>query len=128
MPGCRSSQCVLISFPRPAQSWKQPEKVFGGRGGDFIRRDVEESGQGPGGLGHQGRLVALAAMRGGSEPGRVGFHQNPVQWHAGGHVAQRLRLGVGEIAGKGDQKAKVERAPRLLPTAAETVHDAAQAG
>ena len=45
-----------------------------------------------------------------------------------GHIAERLRLGIGEIAGKRDQESEVERAARLLPSAAEAVHDAAQSG
>ena len=77
---------------------------------------------------HPGRLVALAAIGRRGQPGGVGFHQHPVQRHAGGHIAQRLGLGIGEISGKGDQKAQVQRAPRLLPSGAEAVHDAAQPG
>ena len=63
-----------------------------------------------------------------SEPGGVGFDQDAVERHAGRHVAQGLRLGIGKIAGKRDQKTKIERALRLLPTPAETVHYAAKAG
>ena len=77
---------------------------------------------------HPGRLVALAAMGRGSQPGGVGLHQKPVQRQPRGHVAQRLGLGIGQISGKRDQKAQVQRAPRLLPSAAEAVHDAAQSG
>ena len=64
----------------------------------------------------------------GASQGASVSDQDSIQRHAHGHVAQRLRLGVGEIAGKGDQKSHVERAPRLLPAGAETVHNAAQPG
>src|SRR5208283_1892063 len=69
---------------------KKPVKIFRSGGGDFRLGDIEQSGQSLGGLNHKSRLVALAALGGGSEPGRVGFHQNPVQWHAGGHFAKRF--------------------------------------
>ena len=118
----------LYQFPTSGRTGKQPEKVFRGCGGDFFGCRTLSSPASAGGLGHQGRLVALAAIGRGSEPGRVGFDQDAVEGHAGGHVAERLRLGIGKIAGKGEEEAQVERAPRLLPSAAEAVHDAAQAG
>ena len=79
-------------------------------------------------LGDVSRLIALAAERVGSEPRSVCFHQSAIERHARGNIAQRLCLGVRQIAGEGDQESEIERAPGLLPTSAETMHYAAEAG
>ena len=85
------------------------------------------SRQDAGGADDPGRLIALAAIGRRGQPGGIGLDQNGVEGQAGGHVAQGLGLGIGEIAGERDQKTEVERAAGLLPSAAEAVHDAAQA-
>ena len=79
-------------------------------------------------LRHKCRLIALAPERSWSEPGRVSLHQYAIEGDACSDIAQGLRLGVGEVAGERDEKAEIERAPRLLPTPAETMHYAAKAG
>ena len=57
-------------------------------------------GHRPGGFHDEGGFVALAAMSRRSQPGGVGFDQKPVQRQTGGHIAQRLGLGISQIAGE----------------------------
>ncbi len=71
-------------------------------------------------------LIALAATGCGCEPRGVRFHEDAVERHAGGNIAKRLRLGIGEIAGKRNQEAKVQRAASLVPATAKAVHDSAK--
>src|ERR1700691_3086864 len=87
---------------------KQPEKAFRGGGGDFFIGNPEQTGQGMGGAGNKGGFVTLAAIGSRCQPWGVGLDQNPIQWDAGGHLAQELGLGIGEIAGEGDQEAEIE--------------------
>ena len=72
---------------------KKPIEVFRGGSGNFGLGDVEQPGQGTGGLDDKSGFVALAAKGCRREPGRVGLDQDAVQRHARGHFAQGLRLG-----------------------------------
>ena len=130
MPECQPPVQVRssISFPCRTARWNRRKKFCVVAAAISSVATSSSSASVRAVCGDQGGLVALAAIGGGREPGRVGFDQDAVERQAGGHVAQGLRLGVGEVAGKGDEEAEVERAPRLLPPAAEAVHDAAQAG
>src|SRR5581483_903588 len=107
---------------------KQPVEVFRGRRPDFVFIDFEQLSQDARRFCHGGRLIALAAAICGSQPRSVRFHQYAIQRQPGGYIAQRLSFGIRKIAGKGDEKSQIERPPRFLPSAAEAVHDAAQAG
>ena len=53
-------------------------------------------------------FVALAAVGSGRQPGGVGLNQNPIQWDAGGHIAQGLGLALME---------------EYLPGRTENLHD-----
>jgi hypothetical protein len=105
---------------------KQPEEICGRRCGDFIVPNVEQASQNLSRLDHQRWLIALATMKGRRKPGCVGFNEEPFQRNAPGNVAERLRLGISKITGKRDQETKIEGMSRLLPAAAEAVHDAAK--
>ncbi len=107
---------------------KQSAEVFRGGIGDLLRGDGEEAGEGLGGTGDEGRFVAFAAVGCGGEPGGIGLDKDAVEGELRGDVAQGLGLGVGEVAGEGDEKAAVERAAGLFIARAEAMHDAAEAG
>src|SRR5208282_2442594 len=72
------------------------------------------------------RLVALAAMRNRGQVGRVGFDQHAVERNHLRRVADRLRLGKGDIAGKRNHETQIERPPRMLDASREAVQNAAQ--
>src|ERR1039458_4267873 len=107
---------------------EQAKEVCGGCIGDFIWCDIEETRQDLSRLRYERRLIALAALGSGGEPWRIRFNEDTVERHAGGNIAERLRLGIGEIAGERDQEAKVQRAASLFPTTAKAVHDPAKSG
>ena len=54
-------------------------------------------------------LVALAAMRHRREKRRIGLNEHAVERNHAGSVANVLRLGKGDVAGKGDHEAQIER-------------------
>jgi hypothetical protein len=117
----------LYQFPTSAPKVKQPKKFF------VVAAAISSSpAQKPG----QNQLPsapprpARCACRGWAwEPATARRSPpEPVQRHLRRHIPQRLRLGIGQIARKRDQKAQLQRPPRLLPSAAKAVHHAAQPG
>ena len=116
---------LSVSHVRPKP--KQPEEVFRGRGGNFFASTPSVSARVSAVRATQAGSLRLPRLGAGASQGAsVSTRTRPAA--AGRHVAQRLGLGIGQIPGKRDQKAQVQRAPRLLPAAAEAVHHAAQAG
>src|SRR5215469_10410445 len=80
---------------------EQALEVVGSRRGHLVSGDVMQRGQRSGCFHHHGRLVAFAAVGCGSEPGSVGFYEDAVERHPRCHVTKRLRLGIGNVPGKG---------------------------
>ena len=68
-------------------------EVGGGLGGERFGGDAAEFGEGGGGVGDQGGLVALAAVGDGREEGGVGFDQDAVGGGEGGGFADGLAAG-----------------------------------
>ena len=107
MPICSPAQ-YLYQFPTSGLRSNSRLKFFVVAGAISCASDALKFCESFCGSGHPGRLIALAAIGRRSQPGRVGFNQNAVQGQPRGHIAQRLRLGIGQIAGKGDEETQVE--------------------
>ena len=101
-------------------------EVGGGLSGEEFARDAAEFGEGGGGVGDEGRLVALAAEGNGGEERGVGFDQDAVGGCEGGGFADGLGGGIGEVAGEGEIEAEGERAAGFVDAAGEAVHDAGE--
>ena len=99
-------------------------EVVRGLSGEAFARDAAEFGEGGGGVGDQGRLVALAAEGNGGEERGVGFDQDAVGGCEGGGFADGLGGGIGEVAGEGEIEAEGERSAGFVDAAGEAVHDA----
>ena len=69
-------------------------------------RDAAEFGEGGGGVGDEGGLVALAAEGDGGEERGVGFDQDAVGGGEGGGFADGFGGGIGEVAGEGEIEAE----------------------
>jgi hypothetical protein len=121
-----SGATVLVSHVY--RKVEQSGEVFRGCRGYFFGREAVQFREGFCRLGDKCGLISLAARRIRREPGRVGFNQDAVCGHFCGDIAERLSLGVGEIAGKRYEEAEIERALSLLPTSSETMHYATEAG
>jgi hypothetical protein len=58
------------------------------------------------------------------QEGGVGFDQEPIGRHQFGGIAQVLRFGVGQIAGKGDVKSQLQELRNPFRPFGEAMHDA----
>lgn len=101
-------------------------EVGGGEGGHPFGSEVAEGGEEGGGVGDEGGLVLLAAVRDGGEEGGVGLDQDAVGGSLGGDLLDGGGLRVGEVAGEGEVEAGVDGAAGLVGGAGEAVHDAAE--
>ena len=101
-------------------------EVGGGQGCKGFGREAAEVGESGGGVGDEGRLVALAAVGDGSEEWGVGLDEDAVGGGEGGGLADGFGSGVGEIAGEGEVETGVERAAGVIEGAGKAVHDAAE--
>ena len=73
---------------------------------------------------NQRRLIPLTPMRNRSQEWSVGFNQNAIGRSKSSGLANRNRLGIGQVPRKRKVKAQIKRAPRLFNASRETVHDA----
>ncbi len=115
-------------FPTSDRQVEQSSEVFGRCNGDFFGRDVVQFRKGLRGLRDKSRFIALSPERNRRQPGRVRLNEDAIKGRAGCDIAQGLRLGVGQIPRKRNQKAEIKRTARLFPTSAETVHYAPKSG
>ena len=56
----------------------------------------------------------------------IGLNEHAVERHDGGRVANVLRLGIGDVAGEGNDETQIERGLGVLDRAGEAVQDAAR--
>ena len=94
---------------------------------DFFRRKPPQLGNLARCLDDEGRLIAFSPMRHRRQGRRVGLDEHAIQRHYTGGIANVLCLGKRDVAGKGNNKAEIERGPRVLHRSREAVQHAAQA-
>src|SRR5579871_927647 len=95
-------------------------------GGNFVASTAQDRSHDFSRLRHPCRLIALAAVGHGRKPGGVSLHEEVIERNFGRNITKRLGLGIGDVAGKRDKEAEIERPPGLLPLTAKAMHDAAQ--
>src|SRR5215472_9860102 len=83
---------------------KEAAKILRGLHAHFLRRQSPQFAQLPRRFHHERRLVSLAPMRHRRQVGRVGFDKHAVERDMPGRVADGLRLGKGDITGKGNHE------------------------
>src|SRR5262245_24966447 len=122
MPHACSDSRRLRSKPlaagHPARDLaKELEEVLARLPRNLLGRSGAGLGQDAGGLDHECRLVALAAMAARGEIRRVGLDHDALRRQRLRDGAQLVRLLEGQDAGEGDEKPERDRAVRELATA-----------
>ena len=118
----RSAKC-LADFKKPEKA----AEVFRGLLAHRFRRETAQFADLAGGFKHERRFVSLATMRNGRKIWRVGFNQHAVKGYHLCRIADILRFGERDVAGEGNQEAKVKSSAGMLDAAGEAMQDAAQA-